>query len=543
MGYIPPVAPTLARLDKLTATLVDDPDSDTRASLSSTIAASVPTAPVDLATFGDSLTASGQGGGIRWPQLVSDYLGLSLYNPSVAGEAPSDIATRQGGLAPRVTAAGSAIPAAVTPVEVTSISPSLGWRSGTGIAAIGTFKGRLCGVSGTLKHDQGTGAWTFTRDVAGDAVECPAASRFRVDASKAARGAIQTFWAGHNYPDVASVTARTAEMIEYLAAGNDRFIVLSVLNTSAETAGTAGYNTIIAINDALAGAYPSNYLDIRAHLIANGLQEEGIAATAQDTADIANDVVPVSLRADSTHLNAAGIRVVARAVALFIANKGTWVDDSGVFIPAPAFDPTAKTWLALPTANSSQANTPAPTAVSSVSADFSWEVVFTPRAAVPAGPIGLLDRQTGGTSNSAWQIYLYGSGNMRLQVLTNAGTSDFRDSTGGTPFTPGTKTAIRIDYQASSNTLAMYRGSVDPGTGVVSWGAAFYTANMNASTNNTTAAAPVRLRGAAVDVDRVTIRNFARDTVLMDEDFTDGDATGWTLASGAALESAPWAYA
>lgn len=111
-----------------------------------------------LATFGDSITAAGKGGGIKWHELVSDWLGIPAFNPSVHGEAPADIAVRQGGLAPALTLTGNAIPATADPVTVTAISPSSGFiADAPGNAFRGAFVGRLCGVAGTLKHDQSTG--------------------------------------------------------------------------------------------------------------------------------------------------------------------------------------------------------------------------------------------------------------------------------------------------------------------------------------------------------------------------------------------------
>lgn len=285
-----------------------------------------------LSTLGDSITAAGQGGGIKWHELVSDWLGIPAFNPSVPGEAPADIAVRQGGLAPQITLTGNSIPATTDPVTVTTIVPSTGFITDSpGNALRGAFVGRLCGVAGTLKHDQSTGAWTFTRTAAGTvAINCPAGSTFRVDDSKTHRGDIQTFWGGRN--GSSTLLRDTASMVAYLNAPK-RFLVLSILTSGADVSGSAGYISILARNAQLAAAYPDNYFDIRGYLIASGLSDAGITPTTQDNADIAADTVPTSLRDDSIHPNAIGHWVIARRIAKFIVDKG-WVDPASVYIPA-----------------------------------------------------------------------------------------------------------------------------------------------------------------------------------------------------------------
>lgn len=180
-----PQGPAGVADDASVAAIIEDTGSETAGVLSATIATAIAATPsgspiAELATIGDSITAGGQGGGIYWSQLVSDYLGLSVWNPSVPGESPADIATRQGGLAPELTLTDDIIPADTTPAIITAITPSAGWRTGAGAGfeKIGTFTGRLCGIPGTLVHSQINGSWTFTRTTAGTATACPAGSKF-----------------------------------------------------------------------------------------------------------------------------------------------------------------------------------------------------------------------------------------------------------------------------------------------------------------------------------------------------------------------------
>lgn len=115
-------------------------------------------------------------------------------------------------------------------------------------------------------------------------------------------------WVGrNNFADAATVKSDIAGMVASL--GTSKFIILGVINGTTELAGSAGYNQIIALNNDLGVLYPSNYIDIRAHLVASY-----DPLVAQDVIDFGNDVPPNSLRSDTLHLNAAGYDVVAKKI-------------------------------------------------------------------------------------------------------------------------------------------------------------------------------------------------------------------------------------
>jgi len=131
---------------------------------------------------------------------------------------------------------------------------------------------------------------------------------------------INIFWMGTNNPtQPAQVKADIAASVAALAPGNDRFLVLSVINKarSEEIRGGAVYNIIVQLNNELAVAYPGHYLDIRAWLVS-----QFNPASTQDVADAQNDVVPSSLRFDEIHLNNDGSVIVAKKVKEFIDAKG-----------------------------------------------------------------------------------------------------------------------------------------------------------------------------------------------------------------------------
>ena len=92
---------------------------------------------------------------------------------------------------------------------------------------------------------------------------------------------------------------------------------MSVINGDypGEYSGTPGHTALLAMNAALASTYTGNYVDIRQALIDAG---DPVA----DAADIANDIVPGSLRRDDIHLNDAGTDVVAAELKMFFDSKG-----------------------------------------------------------------------------------------------------------------------------------------------------------------------------------------------------------------------------
>lgn len=129
---------------------------------------------------------------------------------------------------------------------------------------------------------------------------------------------IAVFWYGRNNWQWPEQVLRDIDLsVRALAPGNARFVVLPVLNASNQYTGTADYNRIMLLNEAIAAAYPSNFLDIRGYLVS--LYDP---TTPQDVADHANDVTPSSLRTDIVHLTPAGYQRVADRVAQFIAAKG-----------------------------------------------------------------------------------------------------------------------------------------------------------------------------------------------------------------------------
>ena len=120
---------------------------------------------------------------------------------------------------------------------------------------------------------------------------------------------------GNNFFEPEGVKSDMAKAVGFLFTG--KFIVLGLLNAGSEPRGSASHAQITRLNTDLARAYPDNFLDIRAILVASY-----DPSSRQDIADHANDVPPASLRNDDQHPNEAGYAIVAQQVAGIIRAKG-----------------------------------------------------------------------------------------------------------------------------------------------------------------------------------------------------------------------------
>jgi lysophospholipase L1-like esterase len=98
------------------------------------------------------------------------------------------------------------------------------------------------------------------------------------------------------------------------AMGHTNYLVLTPLNNDTRPVGDPWTTALLQINDGLRDRYGGRHLDIRQYLIDYGLTDAGITPTATDTANIADGIVPESLRVDGIHLNTTGYALVAAKV-------------------------------------------------------------------------------------------------------------------------------------------------------------------------------------------------------------------------------------
>jgi lysophospholipase L1-like esterase len=120
-------------------------------------------------------------------------------------------------------------------------------------------------------------------------------------------------WSGrNNYPDSNSVLADIATMVSDLnSVGNSNYLVMSIINMTNETIGTAGYVQITNLNYYLSAIYSNRFFDVRKFLV-----NAANTNLAFDLWTFTNDVPAASLHHpyDPIHLNDAGYLLVAEGV-------------------------------------------------------------------------------------------------------------------------------------------------------------------------------------------------------------------------------------
>lgn len=126
---------------------------------------------------------------------------------------------------------------------------------------------------------------------------------------------VNIFWIGRNNLDApATIKADIAACVANTSSG--KYLVLGVLNGATEPNSTQEYDDIEQLNSELASTYGARFVDVKAYLLTKGDGGEA------DNQNIADGIVPASLRSDGLHLNDAGYGHVADLLAAKIAEMG-----------------------------------------------------------------------------------------------------------------------------------------------------------------------------------------------------------------------------
>jgi hypothetical protein len=301
------------------------PDRLSEAGIQQTVADAMPTSYESLynkfVCWGDSMTAA------SYPtSLASLAQDIEVINAGIGGERSYDIAARQGGNPLEVLVDGGMIPASGS----VFLTPQAPWTTMTLMKqSTKTMNpATLYGVEGTFVWSSANGRYVFTRLTAGTAVTLPPYPIPVISNSREAyKNHTAIFWLGRNN---ASQTDRIMNDIQSsingLGPAKPRWLVLGVINSTTEIAGTATHTAILELTRQQQSRYGRRFVDVRRWLIDYGLQTAGITPTANDLTHIANDTVPESLRSDSVHLNSIGNQLVARCVMNRLVEFGwaTW---------------------------------------------------------------------------------------------------------------------------------------------------------------------------------------------------------------------------
>lgn len=252
-----------------------------------------------IAVWGDS-TSSPNRTWREWPARLQEAVtGYAVKNQAVSGEYTTSTSARQGGNALSVGA--FTIPADTSLVEITLTSAD-GQTFGTSpvFSAGGSFNPcTIAGVQGTIVS-AGSGVYKFARKTEGDSVEVPAGTIVTSDADDIFNNADAVMLvniginAGWN-TDADTLLNQVQLMVDHFTdCGGTKYIITGpyagqFLNTDSQRAVVFDYETKAAT------AFGEHWLNLREYLIANGLTENGLTASALDTARMAVGQIPASL--------------------------------------------------------------------------------------------------------------------------------------------------------------------------------------------------------------------------------------------------------
>lgn len=307
---------------------------------------------------------------VVWGDSMTDFLGISGFLPAklgdnrrivyrgVGGQRSVQIAGRQGGITLTGSITGGQIPASGS-VAITGLYPT---SAGTNSSLLVTING----IPGTLGWSSGP---IFTRATAGSVVTVSNPVTIIPNLKDTVNGIdydlneyTSIWWLGRNGvgQDVGAPAEETdvtvyQKMVAKVRnlSGGRKILILPIFNggfstesngdPAIPTTSTAGYDAIMARNNAIAAAFPQYYYDIRRAFIdqsAAWLQQKYPAAFASDWTqsfparteaglgpdsawDVQNDVPPRAFRQDFVHLNSYGNELLAELI-VEETNRRSW---------------------------------------------------------------------------------------------------------------------------------------------------------------------------------------------------------------------------
>ena len=294
--------------------------------------------------IGDSLTQSvvdGLAG--RWETYLQELYNSNFFfiNYGAGGENVGTIFARTG-LLPMQIASNVAIPAESQEVSITIknvynqvLLPFIQGELRNGAQVIingvqGLMKGTMTGIH--------TADYTFQRNTDGDAVTLKEGDYIFVVSTERARKGDDAaiIWVGQNGGYSINETSRyqgdpTSEADVNRLVGMIKSAI-TVMNPKKYIVVSPPQNTADLLESSFMMAFGGSYFNVRKYLVNRGIEIakqngwlDSSYPKAQDITDMANGIVPTSLRQDEVHFNLTGYKVFAIAVADPIADS----DDHG----------------------------------------------------------------------------------------------------------------------------------------------------------------------------------------------------------------------
>lgn len=262
-----------------------------------------------IRTLGDSLTSGYQ-------RFLSRFIPDRKIVPGGLGaQTSTQIAARAGAIPTRVFVPGDSLPRSGT-VQLASIQPRLISSSNKA----DEIEGSLAGRPGRLTRDA-SDRYDFVLNPADRETPAPPGSLFAPQTSDVDK-CVLVLWAGRNdIPASATILANIDAILEPYVLRRAPFLVISVLNSDSEPAGSARFAAVMRINQTLAQKYPSGFLDVRRYLMDSALADAKLPADDEARTWLAKDLIPASLRKDGIHLKDEVDALVAKFIASAIKNR------------------------------------------------------------------------------------------------------------------------------------------------------------------------------------------------------------------------------
>lgn len=274
-----------------------------------------------LAFIGDSLTqGAGSTNGFTMPYQAGLLLPKRVIsNFGIGGQTWQQIAARQGATPSFLTLTGNAFNGAAA-VSVTNLSVQL--LSTGADTTTRSMSGVLAGIPCILTRTAPGSVETYAiTPLFSTTLAVPAGTPFYPDDWGGLNSGpfINVFWWGrNNVPTFTGLNAAYDAAIASLPTPR-RFIIIGVLNSTAEPIGSGNYNAIAAQNASIQAAYSDNFIPSTPPTTVE-MASINYTPTAQDLTDIANGYFPTAMHAngDQVHLNNIGYSIIALRVAQLI---------------------------------------------------------------------------------------------------------------------------------------------------------------------------------------------------------------------------------
>jgi lysophospholipase L1-like esterase len=269
-----------------------------------------------ITCWGDSITAGAGGSGTKYPLVLAELCGRTVYNAGVGGESSATISARQGGTVMLVN--DFTIPSTTTAVQIADYYNPILNNQGKAVYPLRQGNGyvntcSIGGVEGTLSRTQTSSTskdlvYYFTRTEAGNEViidrPTPIITAGQIDR----RSDIMIIFIGQNggYDTTEELINQIKAMVDFNDSIKTEYIVLGLTSGTAESRASMEYD--------FSEAFGRRYINLREYISAYGLDDAELTATKEDLEDMAEGSIPASLRYDNVHFNAYGYTVIGNLI-------------------------------------------------------------------------------------------------------------------------------------------------------------------------------------------------------------------------------------